>query len=78
MNSDTAVLRDNHGVWTQETRRDPSRVCTVHLLKSQKGSIKENLLLVEKIVSGLDGDLPFLLDLVNHLTKGLLLRRQAR
>lgn len=70
MNSDTAVFRDNHGVWTQETRRDPSRVwewsgpCTVHLLKSQKGSIKENLLLVEKIVSGSDEDLPFLLGLV--------------
>lgn len=84
MNSDTATLTDNHEVWTQETRRDRSRVwewtgaCAVHLLKSQKGSIKENLLLIEKIVSELDGDLPFLLGLVNHLAKGLLLRRQAR
>lgn len=47
-------------------------------LRCPKGSIKENLLLVAKIVSGLDGDLPFLLGLINHLAKGLLLRRQAR
>lgn len=26
INSDTTVLTDNHKVWTQETRRDPSRV----------------------------------------------------
>lgn len=77
VSSDIAVLRDNREVRTQKPSQDPGRIWewmgTLHspsVKESERVRYGKSPSGQENGVSGLGGDLTFLLGLINRLAKG--------